>query len=594
MTRAMRARAARTALGCLALAGCHAASPPPPPVAVASVARVAPAPLPLPAVTLRPADAVRDRALLIARQAPLGRIDASTAPLAARVGAAWDLSGWLLGDLARAATRSALPAGVVARADRRRGAVAVALVSGFTLTACAAIPFPDDRAARQALDAVGAETSRHDGLSARALADGSTVWAAWGPGVLFLSGQEQGIPAAGALALEEMDRVTADAAAPAVSVELRPQAYGPGLPGLLKLGIAAALRDGHGKRGQAGTPPDKLAAGREMGTAMADGIGQIAAVRATLQIDAARGVAVHLTVVPVAGGGLAGTLAAAAPYSIDSRLHVSEAGTALAAFGAQGPILDGMAWVAEHGGPGGRRFAAALAGLRGETRGAVSCALHVQAPLDVGCIWGLDSTARPARVLDLYLAFLRTAGAWNAGLAAGPTAPPRFQRHDGVLEVEEHLADDPRLPHETRRQLLGGDTRRTAATVSGGALITAQAAQPRALLASLTGPRAAAMPPPLLAAALERTAGAHGFFFLDLPSAIMELTAGSADPSFRQAHRMMLAVPGMSELRAPLIVALRANGALDLEIALPAESLENVGRVLHPFMGVMGGGAATR
>ena len=585
MTRASR-KGAALAL-CLALAGCHAAAPPPPPRTVAAAPRVPPPPPPLPAVTLRPADAVRDRALLIARQAPLDRIDAAAAPLAARVGAAWDLSGWLLGDLSRAATQAAVPGAVWARADRRRGAVAVALVSGFKLTACAAIPFPDDASARTALEAVGPEASRHEGVSTRTLPDGSKVWAAWGSSVLFLSGQEGGIESAGALALEEMARVSADAAAPAVWVELRPQAFGPGLPALLKLGIAAALRDGQDKKAKAGGPPEKTAAGREMATAMADGVGQVSAVRATLQIDPALGLAVHVTVVPLAGGVLAATLVGAAPYAIDPRLPVSEPSTALAAFGTKGPVLDGMSWVAEHGGPAGRGFGVALAALRAQTRGAVSCAMRLHTPLDVGCVWGLAGGVRAARILDLYAGFLRSSSAWNVAMSGAAVPPPRVERRGAVVEIEERLAADPRLASETRRQLLGGDTRRTAATVSGGALVTAQGPQPRALLAALTG-APAAVPPALLAAALQRTAGAHAFLFLDLPSAVVKVTDGSADPSLRQVHRMLLAVPGVSELRAPLILALRADGALDLEIALQAESLENIGRVLRPFMGVMG------
>jgi hypothetical protein len=499
-----------------------------------------------------------------------------------------------MGDLVHAVTQAAVPPAALAGADRRRGAVAVGLVSGFTLTACAAIPFPDDEAARRALEAIGPERSRRQGVSVRALAGGATVWAAWGPGVLFLSGQEQGIQSAGALALEEMSRVSADPAAPAVWVELRPQAFGPGLPGLLKLGIAAALRDGHGKGRQPGTPPEKAAAGREMANAIAEGAGQVAAVRAALQIDAALGIAVHVTVVPVAGGVLAGALAGAAPYRIDARLPLSDASTALAAYGARGPILDGLAWIAEHGGEGGHRFAAALAALRAQTRGGVSCAMRWRAPLDIGCVWGLVEGARGARVLDQYLAFLRTASSWNGGMTGRAASPPRAQRHGAVLEVEEPLSDGVRLSSETRRQLLGGDTRRPAATVSGGALVTAQAAQPRELLASLTGPHPAAAAPALLAMALQRSSGAHAFCVLGLPSAIMKLTAGSTDPSLRQAHRMMLAVPGLSELRAPLFAAVRADRGLDLEVAVPAESLENVGHVLRPFMGVMGGGAAAR
>ncbi len=418
---------------------------------------------------------------------------------------------------------------------------------------------------------------------------------AWGPGVLFVSSHEGAIEAGGALALEEMARGTADAAAPALWVEFRPQVFGSALPALLKLGLTAALNKpaaaaGGKGHGAAPEPPEKAAAAREMAIAMLDGLPQIAAVRATVQIDQTVGLALHLIVVPVAGGVLATELAGAVPYAIDPRLPASESSAAVTAFGGKGPVVDGMAWIAAHGGASGHGFGAALDALSNQVDGGVSCTLRLQAPMDMGCFWSLRKGAKPNKVLDLYLAFLRTASSWNAAMGRGSEMPVRVQRRAGVLEVEEPVAEDHHLTKEARRHLLGGDTRKTAATVRDDQLITAQAVRPRELLATLLGATPAA-PAPLLATALQRTAGAHAVFFLDLPSAVMKLSAGSPDPGLRQAHRMMLAVPGLSELKAPLILSLRSREALDLEIALPTESIQNIGEVLRPFMGVMGGGA---
>jgi hypothetical protein len=583
-------RAGALVWGAALALGCRAAVPGPPPARVSppvAAVAIAPAPPPLPAAALRPAAAGRAQVLWIARRAPAARIDADLAPLGARVGTSIDAAGWLLARLTRAVAGVELPPAVAAGVDPARPAVALGLAPalGAATAACAAVPFADDQAARRALDALGTEVARRGTVSRRRLADGREVWAAWGARALFLARQQGSVEATGALALEEMARpAPGDLSRSAAWVELRPHALGPALPLLFQLGLAGVL-----KAEAPGASDDKLAALREMAAGMAEGVTQIEALSASLRMDEQAGLAVHLTAVPRSGGPLARALADAQPYALDRRTGAQGGRNVFVAFAARGPLLDGLAWLAEHSGPAGRRFDAALSALRADLDGSVSCALGLRAPVEMGCVWTLRARARAARVLAQYAAFLRTSNAWNAAVGRGPAAPPRIQRKGDLVQAEEPVVET-RLTAADRRSLLGGDRRRTVAAVRDGALLTAQGPEPRAGLAAL---QAAGADPasPWLRGALDRTASAHALLAADLVSVVMKLTGGLDDPSLRQVHRMLLAVPGLADLQAPLVAAVRGGDTLDLELALPPETIEGIGRILRPFMGHMGPGA---
>lgn len=132
-----------------------------------------------------------------------------------------------------------------------------------------------------------------------------------------------------------------------------------------------------------------------------------------------------------------------------------------------------------------------------------------------------------------------------------------------------------------------------AVTVKDGRLLTAQGAKPRELLATLT--RATPnVPGALLGPALARTGDANTFLYFDLPSMLVELSAGSEDPGLRQLHLMLAAIPGMAELRAPLVMTIRGHNQVDVELVASTATLENVARVVRPFMGVMGTSQSVR
>jgi hypothetical protein len=57
---------------------------------------------------------------------------------------------------------------------------------------------------------------------------------------------------------------------------------------------------------------------------------------------------------------------------------------------------------------------------------------------------------------------------------------------------------------------------------------------------------------------------------------------------------MLAAIPGMAELRAPLVMTIRGHDQVDVELVASTATLENVARVVRPFMGVMGTSQSVR
>jgi hypothetical protein len=84
------------------------------------------------------------------------------------------------------------------------------------------------------------------------------------------------------------------------------------------------------------------------------------------------------------------------------------------------------------------------------------------------------------------------------------------------------------------------------------------------------------------------SAGADYLAVVDVMSAFSKFAALTKQPAGQQMSMVMAAVPGLSELRAP-IVLLGTGGALpSMEMEWPFGSLQNVARVVSGFMGQMG------
>jgi hypothetical protein len=57
---------------------------------------------------------------------------------------------------------------------------------------------------------------------------------------------------------------------------------------------------------------------------------------------------------------------------------------------------------------------------------------------------------------------------------------------------------------------------------------------------------------------------------------------------------MMTAVPGLADLRAPMVLNGHGGSVAAIEIQVPYGSLQNIARVVSAFMGQMGATPASR
>ena len=87
---------------------------------------------------------------------------------------------------------------------------------------------------------------------------------------------------------------------------------------------------------------------------------------------------------------------------------------------------------------------------------------------------------------------------------------------------------------------------------------------------------------------MARYKDAEGLFVFDFVSLLSTTSKAAAEPTMKQLAAMMGAVPGLTELRAPLVVAFHGGATSGVDVQIPFESLANAARVVRPFIGKMG------
>jgi hypothetical protein len=118
--------------------------------------------------------------------------------------------------------------------------------------------------------------------------------------------------------------------------------------------------------------------------------------------------------------------------------------------------------------------------------------------------------------------------------------------------------------------------------------VVAQGPRPREILQRWDQP-AKAGAAPIFESVAGRTRGAELLLFIDLMSIVGAVSQAAEDPSVKQVGAMMNAVPGLSQLRAPVVMALWGGKTTAFDLQFPYQTLANVAQVVRPFMGMMGG-----
>jgi hypothetical protein len=477
----------------------------------------------------------------------------------------------------------ALPRATLDSMDPARPMTFVRLTSGIGVEegGCAALTFRDADAARRALGALGQETSRAGAESERKLVDGSKRWAGVHGRTLLLSDKPRTISIAGPLAEELQERPNPATAA----VTVYPHVIVP-----LDVAGVRALIDAKGptffedlaKRGGKGGPkldvsvPGFLAALR----LLAEPLVETRALTVALDVDPRVGFSARIVIEPVAESTFARSLVRRFPFTAPNGQPAGASGGYLS-WGGFADFLETIGPVLSASGPRGRAARAANAALTARLTGAVSCAIDRGPPIVTRCDYPLAPGAKPADVLNRYAASMRGSVGGMNELFGTQSPPPIVTNKGGVLEIEQRL--DPSL-NPAYAAIFGTSSQRSAAVVRGGMLVVAQGAEPRRVLDAAP----TVSPQPALSAALERAHGANLVAYVDVASLALALATSSPNPDVKQGLAMVRAIPGLEQLRFPLVASARSGATAQYELEIPIEGLESAARIVVPYMGTMG------
>jgi hypothetical protein len=209
------------------------------------------------------------------------------------------------------------------------------------------------------------------------------------------------------------------------------------------------------------------------------------------------------------------------------------------------------------------------------------------APITMLCAFQLRPGVTPDRALRAYEDMTRGAQAWQDELMGAKKSQVKMKRSKELLEVEIRMPQMDPATRAMQKTMWGGDVQKYVLAVRDGRVIQAMGAKPREILETwgkTSGPANA----PIFAAAATRTKGADVLIFTDPVAFFGSMIKTAQDPSVKQASAMMNAVPGLADLKAPMVISLWGGKTSALDIQLPFQTLANLAQVVRPFMGMMG------
>jgi hypothetical protein len=478
--------------------------------------------------------------------------------------------------------------------DVARPVAVIWLVRGSDAPAgwCAAIAFKERASAWGALQKMGTGGAQSEGTIERRLPSGDLVWGAVKDRQLLLSSSRETLLAAGALAITAQGTPMSGQALVTLSPSVLARGTGQPLDVFVSsvLGEAMAEMDkdasGTGKRL---TPASKNMT-EALLKALVRPLSEIAVARISLEMGDRRGVALRVEAQPTLGSGLAAQAAHVSPYVLDPALPVRSDASAVIAWGDMAPWLADWIQIVEASGPAGHAAGRDLRALVVESLEGGSCAAALGAvPIRFMCSLTVRPGVDASQALAGYLAFLESSNAWEAEIDGRKPTSLKVKHKGKVVEIEKAI--ERRDPQATAlmKTIMGGDALHTALTVKDRRVVLAIGSKPREMLDRYGKPQESMKTAaPILARSLVDTAGADFLGLVDVVSVLGKVLANSKELGGSTLGAMMAAVPGLSDLRAPLVLDGHGGSVAAIEIQVPFGSLQNIARVVSAFMGQMG------
>jgi hypothetical protein len=308
-----------------------------------------------------------------------------------------------------------------------------------------------------------------------------------------------------------------------------------------------------------------------------------------LKLNSNDGFMLRTEVVPLPGSPSAGRTKVL-PYALDPKMVVPDDRATFAAFGEPSTGVLTFIDALTSSGPKGKVVGKHLRGLLTEIVGGGSCVLPAAIPLANLCAFPLRPGVTPDRALGAYTAMMKDMQGWQDELLGPKKSKIKFKRSKDLLEMEISMSNPDPATRAMQRAMWGGDSQKYVLAIRDGRVVQAQGIKPREVL-ERWGTGTAAVPP-IFASTLARTKGAEVLIYSDLVALIASGIKAAQEPSLKQAGAMMGAVPGLADLKAPLVIALWGGKTTALELHFPIQTLTNIAQVVRPFMGMMGAGAA--
>ncbi len=471
---------------------------------------------------------------------------------------------------------------------------------------CAAVPLAHPADGPGVASKLGTPVSRRGGAVERRRTAGTPFWSGISDGTLLLARSYDDLWSLGARALAASRRAVP---AEEVVVTVDPDAVR-AATGSTWAELAEEFRKDAEKRpvkaprrggaGAPGTDASQQTAGlqqmmRQLGDGLALLLSETSHLRLGVTASATDGLVISAALEPRPGTPLAARAAATASFTLDERLPVRDDRTGFTAWGSLdvfAPVLRALL----PGAPsrrGGAPGPSPIDGFLGTFSGAGSCTFEfAESPPSSVCSLPLRPGADARGALRRYAELVDAVMSWEADVVGMPHRPAA-QIRKGVLEFERPLAENTVSPEQyaMMRSFMGGDTMKYAAAIRGDRLLQFQGGSPRARLAAWTddGARARTTPPPLLSQALARLHGYGAATLMDPMVLLFTMFEHAADPRTRQAATMLRALPGLATTRTPLMVAAPNGTNLAYELHIPVVTFDNIGKLIRPFAGMMGG-----
>ncbi len=489
--------------------------------------------------------------------------------------------------------------------DRPLALIFVSRGQGKPVGRCAAAPLARPADGARVAAKLGTPLSRRGGAVERRNAAGGTFWSGVSDGALLLAQSYDELWSLGARALRA---TRAGVPANEVDVTVDPDAVR-ATTGSTWSEVGAQFRkeaakppaNTPGRTGAHVASPPRTDALEKMMGQLGDGLAlllsETAHVRLGVAVSAADGLIVSAALEPRPGTPLAASAAAATSFTLDERLPVRDDRTGFTAWGSLdvfAPVLR-MLLPGPPARRGGTPAASPIDGFLSAFSGAGSCTFEFgESPPSSVCSLPLRSGADARGALRRYADMVGAVLIWEADISGMPhRAAPQIRK--GVLEFERPLAATSvgAEQYATIRSFMGGDSVKYAATIRGDRLLQFQGGSPRTRLAAWSdgakGNAAADVRPPLLSQALARMHGYNSAMLMDPLVLVFTMFAHADDPRTRQAATMLRALPGLATTRTPLMFAATSGPNLAYELHIPVVTFDNIGKLIRPFAGMMGG-----